>query len=120
MTCAYDLQLQSLAEQVCSEQGIGVKKGVYLATSGPSYETPAEVRFYHSIGADLVGMSTIPEVIVARHCGIKVFGMSVVTNMSNFLNVEKNLNDGDDVVKQADAASVKMSSLFATMIERLS
>ena len=119
MTCAYDLQMQSLAEQVCAEQGISVKKGVYLASSGPSYETPAEVRFFHSIGADLVGMSTVPEVIAARHCGIKVFGMSVVTNMSNFLNVEKNLNDGDDVVKQADLASVKMNSLFATMIERL-
>ena len=119
MTCAYELQMQSLAEQVCAEQGISVKKGVYLASSGPSYETPAEVRFFHSIGADLVGMSTVPEVIAARHCGIKVFGMSVVPNMSNFLNVEKNLNDGDDVVKQADLASVKMNSLFATMIERL-
>ena len=88
MTCAYDLQIQALAESLCPELGIPVKKGVYLASTGPTYETPAEVRFYHSIGADLLGMSTVPEVIVARHCGLRVFGMSVVTNMSNFLNAE--------------------------------
>lgn len=119
MTCAYDLQLQALAESICGEMEIPVKKGVYLAGTGPTYETPAEVRFYHSIGADLVGMSTVPEVIVARHCGIKVFGMSVVTNMSNFLNVERNLNDGNDVVKQADIASEKMTGLFTKMIAAL-
>ena len=119
MTCAYDLKLQALAEEVCNELGISIKKGVYLAGSGPSYETPAEVRFFHNIGADLVGMSTVPEVIVARHCNIKVFGMSVVTNMSNFLNIERNLNDGDDVVKQADLAADKMSLLFTKMISSL-
>lgn len=119
MTCAYDLKLQSLAEEICSELGISIKKGVYLASSGPSYETPAEVRYFHNIGADLLGMSTIPEVIVARHCNIRVFGMSVVTNMSNFLNVERNFNDGDDVVKQADLAADKMSQLFTKMISSL-
>lgn len=119
MTCAYDLKLQALAEKICTEMGIPVKKGVYLSSTGPTYETPAEVRFYHSVGADLLGMSTIPEVIVARHCGIKVFGMSVVTNVSNFLNVEKNFNDGDDVVKQADIAAERMTGLFTRMIASL-
>ena len=119
MTCAYDLKLQSLAEQICEELQISVKKGVYFGSTGPSYETPAEVRFFHTVGADLVGMSTIPEVIVARHCGIKVFGMSVVTNMSNFLNLEKNFNDGDDVVKQADTAADRMAELFIRMIAAL-
>ncbi len=119
MTCAYDLKLQSLAENICGEMGLPVKKGVYFGSTGPTYETPAEVRFYHSVGADLVGMSTIPEVIVARHCGIKVFGMSVVTNVSNFLNVEKNFNDGDDVVKQADLAAERMTELFTRMISSL-
>lgn len=119
MTCAYDLQLQALAEGICSKMGIPAMKGVYLASTGPTYETPAEVRFYHSIGADLLGMSTVPEVIVARHCGLKVFGMSVVTNSSNFLNVEKNFNDGNDVVKQADLASERMTELFTRMIESL-
>ena len=115
MTCAYDLQIQALAESLCPELGIPVKKGVYLASTGPTYETPAEVRFYHSIGADLLGMSTVPEVIVARHCGLRVFGMSVVTNMSNFLNAEKNYNDGNDVVKQANLASERMTALFTRM-----
>lgn len=119
MTCAYDLKMQSLAEGICNEIGIPVKKGVYFGSTGPTYETPAEVRFYHTVGADLVGMSTIPEVIVARHCGIKVFGMSVVTNISNFLNIERNFNDGDDVVKQADLAAERMSNLFSIMISRL-
>ena len=119
MTCAYDLQLQALAESICPELNIPVKKGVYLASSGPTYETPAEVRFYHSIGADLLGMSTVPEVIVARHCGLRVFGMSVVTNMSNFLNAEKNYNDGNDVVKQANLASERMTALFSRMIAAL-
>lgn len=119
MTCAYDLQIQALAESLCPELGIPVKKGVYLASTGPTYETPAEVRFFHSIGADLLGMSTVPEVIVARHCGLRVFGMSVVTNMSNFLNAEKNYNDGNDVVKQANLASERMTALFTRMIAAL-
>ena len=119
MTCAYDLQLQALAESICPELNIPVKKGVYLASTGPTYETPAEVRFYHSIGADLLGMSTVPEVIVARHCGLRVFGMSVVTNRSNFLNAEKNYNDGNDVVKQANLASERMTALFSRMIAAL-
>ena len=119
MTCAYDLKLQALAESLCEELGIPAKKGVYFGSTGPSYETPAEVRFFHTVGADLVGMSTIPEVIVARHCGIKVFGMSVVTNISNFLNLEKNYNDGEDVVMQADMAADRMTVLFTKMIEAL-
>ena len=119
MTCAYDLKLQALAESLCEELGIPAKKGVYFGSTGPSYETPAEVRFFHTVGADLVGMSTIPEVIVARHCGIKVFGMSVVTNISNFLNLEKNYNDGEDVVMQADMAADRMTVLLTKMIEAL-
>lgn len=119
MTCAYDLKLQTLAESICTENSIPVKKGVYLGSTGPCYETPAEVRYFHTIGADLVGMSTIPEVIVARHCGIRVFGMSVVTNVANLQNAERNLNDGDDVVKQANLAADRMSCLFAKMISRL-
>ena len=119
LTCAYDKDLQKLAHNVASELDINIKKGVYLGTTGPSYETPAEVRFFRTAGADLVGMSTVPEVIVARQCGIKVFGMSVSTNVSNAFNQEANLNDGDDVVKQADLAADKMSLIFAKMIEAL-
>ena len=119
MTCAYDLGLQKLAEQKAAEMGLKLRKGVYFASTGPTYETPAEVRFYRAIGADVLGMSTVPEVIVARHCGIPVFGMSVVTNCCNTDNVERNFNDGDDVVKQADIAATKMSELFRRIIESL-
>lgn len=119
MTCAYDLELQQLAADCAAKMGIELRKGVYFGSTGPTYETPAEVRFYRTIGADLLGMSTIPEVIVARHCGMRVFGMSVVTNCANFDNVVGKDNDGDDVVKQADAAAEKMTSLFAAMIAAL-
>ena len=119
MTCAYDADLRALAEKCADAMGIQVQKGVYFGSTGPTYETPAEVRFYRAIGADLLGMSTIPEVIVARHCGLRVFGMSVVTNCANTDNVAKVLNDGDDVVRQADAAAEKMTNLFASMIAAL-
>ena len=119
MTCAYDAHLVLKAKEIGEELGIDLKEGVYLASSGPSYETPAEVRFFQSIGADLVGMSTVPEVIVARHCGMKVFGISVATNVANAFNDIENLNDGEDVIKQADIASEKMCRLYAAMIKSL-
>ena len=119
MTCAYDLELQALAERAASEMGLKLRKGVYLASTGPSYETPAEVRFFRAAGADALGMSTIPEVIVARHCGLRVFGMSVITNECNTENVERNYNDGGDVVKQADIAAAKLSELFRNIISQL-
>lgn len=119
MTCAYDLDLQQVAEECAAAMGISLRKGVYLGSTGPTYETPAEVRFYRQVGADLLGMSTIPEVIVARHCGLRVFGMSVVTNCANFENRTDTLNDGDDVVQQADAAALKMTELFSRIIATL-
>ena len=119
MTCAYDPELRRMALEAASEMGLAIRQGVYFATTGPSYETPAEVRFFRTVGADAIGMSTVPEVIVARHCGLKVFGMSVITNESNTDNVGTNLNDGDDVVKEADIAAVKMTGLFTRIISRL-
>lgn len=119
MTCAYDLELQKKALDIAAGMGIKLQQGIYFGGSGPSYETPAEVRFFHSTGADLVGMSTVPEVIVARHCGIRVFGMSVVTNVCNTRNIERNFNDGEDVVQQANAATKRMIPLFTKLIESL-
>lgn len=119
MTCAYDLELIAKAEEIAAEMGIKPHKGVYFGSTGPTYETPAEVRFYKMIGADALGMSTIPEVIVARHCGLRVFGMSVITNKSNFDNANKTLNDGEDVVKAADAAADRLSTLFRRIISEL-
>ncbi|MBR0223208.1 MAG: purine-nucleoside phosphorylase [Bacteroidales bacterium] len=119
MTAAYDLALIEKVEKIAKKVRIPVRKGVYLGNTGPSYETPAEVRFYRGIGADAVGMSTVPEVLVARHCGIPVFGMSVITNVSNIDNASKVLNDGDDVVRAADAAADRMCKLFTKLIESL-
>ena len=119
MTAAYDLDLIDRAEKIAKKEKIKVRKGVYLGNTGPSYETPAEVRYYLAIGADAVGMSTVPEVLVARHCGIPVFGMSVITNVSNTDNACTVLNDGDDVVRAADAAADKMCLLFTKLIETL-
>ena len=119
MTCAYDLELQNRAQQIGIEMGVSLHRGVYFGSTGPTYETPAEIRFFHLVGADLVGMSTIPEVIVARHCGLRVFGMSVATNIANTLNEEHNLNDGSDVVRQADLAAIRMSELFRRMVASL-
>lgn len=119
MTCAYDIELQSFAQEIAEKQGLKVFRGVYFGSTGPTYETPAEIRFYRTIGADLVGMSTIPEVIVARHCGMRVFGMSVATNIANADNFQGNLNDSEDVVKQADIAADRMSSIFAELIRKI-
>ena len=119
MTAPYDLGMIAKAEKIAAEENIPLRKGVYLGNTGPSYETPAEVRYYLSIGADAVGMSTVPEVLVARHCGVPVFGMSVITNISNTDNACETLNDGDDVVRAADAAADRMCRLFQRLIETI-
>ena len=119
MTCPYDLDLQALARSCAAKVGVEIHEGVYFGSTGPTYETPAEVRFYRSVGADLLGMSTIPEVIVARHCGIKVFGMSAVTNVCNTTNKPVNLNDGHDVVHQAEKVVINIGKLLGEMLPTL-
>lgn len=119
MTRPYSPQLCKLATETAAEKGIELKGGTYLASTGPTYETPAEYKYFRTIGADAVGMSTIPEVIVARHSSIPVFGMSVITNEAHDDYAPDYENDGDDVVKAADAAADKMTWLFTKMIEKL-
>jgi len=119
MTCAYDPEIRQMAHKIAGENGYSLKEGVYFASTGPTYETPAEIRFFRLVGADAVGMSTVPEVIVARHCGMRVFGLSVITNIANTANEVTTFNDGDDVVRIADAASERMSSLFESIIRSL-
>lgn len=82
MTAAYDPGLRNLVERVCREVGAPCHRGVYIAVTGPSYETPAEIRMARTLGADAVGMSTVPEVIAARHMGLRVVGLSCLTNMA--------------------------------------
>ena len=119
MTRPYEPSLIALAEEIASDSGISLKKGVYLGSSGPTYETPAEYKYFRTIGADAVGMSTVPEVIVARHSSIPVFGISVITNEAHDDFAPDFVNDGDDVVKAADAAADKMTLLFTELIKRL-
>lgn len=120
MTRPYDHAIIRLAKEIAGEMGISLKEGVYFAGTGPTYETPAEYKYIRIIGGDATGMSTVPEVIVARHSGIPVFGMSVITNEAHDDYAEDYVNDGDDVIKAANAAADKMSALFAKIIERLS
>ena len=116
MTRPYDPGLIKTAESMAVSLGIDVKKGVYLAGTGPSYETPSEYKYFRLIGADAVGMSTIPEVIAARHASVPVFGMSVITNEAHDDYADDYENNGDDVVAAADAAADKMSKLFEELI----
>jgi purine-nucleoside phosphorylase len=88
MTEAYSKRLRSLAHQAAADEGIPLEEGVYVAVSGPSFETPAEIQAFRTLGATLVGMSTVPETIVARHMGMEVLGISCVTNKAAGLNAQ--------------------------------
>ena len=119
MTRPYDPALIRLAEGIAAEEGIELRKGVYVACTGPCYETPAEYRYFRSIGADAVGMSTTSEVIVARHSSVPVFGMSVITDVAHATDDEDYVTDGEAIVKAADAAADRMSLIFKRIIEKL-
>ncbi len=119
MTRPYDPALIQMAEGIAAEKEIPLQKGVYIACTGPCYETRAEYRFFRTIGGDAVGMSTVPEVIVARHSSIPVFGMSVITDVAHDTDNEDYVIDGEQVVKAANAAADEMITLFREMIARL-
>ena len=82
MSRVYDAELRKIAKEMARSLRIPLREGVYLGNSGPSYETPAEIRAYRSIGADAVGMSTVPEAIALNHAGVRVIGISTITNMA--------------------------------------
>jgi purine-nucleoside phosphorylase len=82
MSEAYSKELRRLAKEKASQLNLDIKEGVYAGFTGPTYETPAEIRAFRILGADAVGMSTVPEVIVARHSGLRVLGISCITNMA--------------------------------------
>lgn len=107
MTAPYDPALRQLAQKVAQQQGIRLEEGVYAFVSGPSYETPAELRFLQMVGADAVGMSTVPSVVVARHAQMRVLGISTITNLAipdptpgTILTHEEVLETGKQVVPQ--------------------
>ena len=115
MTTVYSRAMRAIAHYKAAEKGIKLREGVYVAETGPTYETPAEYRMFRMLGGDAVGMSTVPEVIVARHCGMEIFGMSVITNCAKDLG-EDCLNDGDDVVRAANLAADNMTELFKSLL----
>ncbi|MBJ2185495.1 purine-nucleoside phosphorylase [Paramuribaculum intestinale] len=116
MTEAYDKRLVAAAEEIAAKKGIRVMKGVYVGTQGPTFETPAEYEYFRIIGGDAVGMSTVPEVIVANHAGMKVFGVSVITDLGG-----KDVTDvptHEEVQKAAEAAQPYMMEIMRELIER--
>ncbi len=117
MSEPYSNRLIELAEKIALEEKLRVQKGVYVAVSGPNLETRAEYRFLRGIGADAVGMSTVPEVIVARHMGIEVFGVSVITDEC-FPDALQPANV-EDIIRTANEAQPRLTLLMKKVIENL-
>lgn len=109
LTQAYDLDYQKLVKDVATDLNLSLQEGVYYGTTGPTYETPAEVRMIQTVGGDAVGMSTVPEVIVARHAGIRVVGISCISNLAAGMGEELN---HEDVI----AVTTKIRSSFKQLI----
>lgn len=117
MSEAYSKELREKAKKIALELNIPLQEGVYVATTGPTFETPAEYKYFHIIGGDAVGMSTAPEVIIARHMQIPCFGMSIITDLGVEGIVEKVSHE--EVLKAANSAEVKMTKIFTKLIESL-
>ena len=117
MSHAYDVDLQALALAKAEEMGITLRQGVYCLFNGPSYETPAEIRMARRLGADAVGMSTVPETIVARHCGMRVLGISCITNMA--AGVLDQLLDEQEVIDAGRRAKDVFTRLLDGVLQAL-
>lgn len=117
MSNAYDKELQKLATEIAKEKNINIEKGVYLMVSGPNFETAAEVKTFGLLGADAVGMSTVPEVISASYCGIKTVGFSVITNMGTGL--QTNTQSHDETLSMANKAASNLAVLLDKLFERI-
>ncbi|MBO6234412.1 MAG: purine-nucleoside phosphorylase [Prevotella sp.] len=114
---AYNPEYVALADSIAEEHNMRLVHGTYYGTQGPSYETPAEYKAFHLLGADAVGMSTVPEVIVARHCGIKVFGVSVITNMG--ISDEAEIATHEEVQEVGNSVQPRMTLLITQMLEKI-
>jgi purine-nucleoside phosphorylase len=117
MSQPYDLQLIEMAEDIADLHHIDVKTGVYVGLQGPTFETPAEYRWLHTIGGDAVGMSTVPEVIVARHGGMRVFAMSVITDIG--ISDSPITITHEEVLEAANAAAPKMATIVTELVKRI-
>ena len=117
MTEAYSKTLRGLAKAAAAEEGFALEEGVYLATPGPSFETPAEIRAFRALGATLVGMSTVPETIVARHMGIQVLGISCVTNLAAGLGDQPLSHE--EVFETGRQVEARLASLLVRLAPRI-
>lgn len=117
MIVAYDAEYRALAEQLAAELNIPLQKGVYAWLTGPNYETPAEIRYLRAIGADAVGMSTVPEVLVARHSGLRVCGISCITNLA--AGMGDGLLSHEEVKETADRVKVDFIRLVTALTGRM-
>jgi purine-nucleoside phosphorylase len=117
LTNVYSPRLRQLADETAAAQGVTLRHGVYVACHGPSYETPAEVRYLRTIGADAVGMSTVPEAIVARHMGIEVLGISCITNFAAGV-LPQPLNH-DEVIETARRVRAQFVALLTGIIAQI-
>ncbi|MES2703631.1 MAG: purine-nucleoside phosphorylase [Bacteroidota bacterium] len=117
MSQPYDHKLITQAQVIAAKQGLEVKTGVYVGLQGPTFETPAEYKWLHVIGGDAVGMSTVPEVIVARHGGMRVFAMSVITDIG-ISDVPVTITH-EEVLEAANAAAPKMAVLVAELVKEM-
>lgn len=117
MTEAYSLKMIGLADKIASDKGMRLMHGVYVGTPGPTFETPAEYEYFRIIGGDAVGMSTVPEVIVANHAGMEVFGVSVITDLGG--KDIKEVPTHEEVQKAALKAQPNMTALITEMLSSL-
>lgn len=116
MSQAFDHEYRKVAKEIGEKSGLHLKEGVYMGFTGPTYETPAEIRFARTIGADAVGMSTVPEVIVAVHSGLRVLGVSCITNLA--AGMQKELNH-EEVVETTERVKQEFKSLIKDTLAAL-
>ncbi|MEG1502209.1 MAG: purine-nucleoside phosphorylase [Synergistaceae bacterium] len=117
MTYPYNIEYISIIEKVAKQNNIHIEKGTYLAMTGPSFETPAEIKMIRLLGGDVVGMSTVPEVIVANHMNMKVCGLSCVSNYA--AGITKNRLTLEEVIENVDLASSKIMKLLTSFIREI-
>jgi len=116
MSEAYNKKVLAFADNIANELNIKVQHGVYVGDTGPTYETPAEYNYYRVIGGDCVGMSTVPEVIVARHCGLPVFAMSIITDLGG-KEIHSTVTH-EEVINAANVAEPKMTAILKELLRR--
>lgn len=116
MTEAYDPALRALLHEAAEETGTKLHEGVYLMVTGPSFETPAEIRAFRTLGADAVGMSTVPECIVANHCGLRVVGISTITNLASGMSGEPLTHE--ETMREGALATERLIGMFSGFLKR--